>query len=116
MITVQYPCKIVSEANLRQNWRQVASRKKTHRTQAWAELTSMAPRPGPGRYTVTLTRIAPRVLDGDNLQTAFKACRDGVADYLGIDDGSAWVEWKYAQEKGKSLEYAVRIEIRRREA
>lgn len=116
MIRVQYPCKIVSEANLRQHWSKVANRKKIHRTQAWAELSAVSARPGPGRYTVTLTRIAPRKLDGDNLQTALKATRDGVADWLGIDDGSAYVEWRYGQEKGKPNEYAVRLEIERREA
>jgi hypothetical protein len=113
MIRVQYPCKIVSEANLRQHWAKVANRKKIHRTQAWAELSVIYVRPGPGRYTVTLTRIAPRKLDSDNNVSAMKATRDGVADWLGIDDGSAYVEWKYAQEKGKPNEYAVRIEIKR---
>jgi len=40
------------------------------------------------------------------------AVRDGVADAIGIDDGSARIEWKYAQEKGKPKEYAVIVGIR----
>ena len=50
---------------------------------------------------VSMTRIAPRALDDDNLQTAFKSVRDGVADALGIDDRDPRVAWRYAQEKGK---------------
>ncbi|MBE0568400.1 MAG: hypothetical protein IH577_01830 [Deltaproteobacteria bacterium] len=60
---------------------------------------------------VTLTRIAPRALDTDNLASGLKAIRDGVADALEIDDGSSLIEWRYAQEKGKPGEYAVRVEI-----
>jgi hypothetical protein len=61
--------------------------------------------------TVVLTRIAPRRLDGDNLQSGFKAVRDGVADWLGVDDGSSLVDWQYFQRSGKAGEYAVEIEV-----
>ena len=57
---------------------------------------------------VTLTRIGARKLDSDNLARSMKAVRDGIADALGIDDGSDRIEWKYAQEKGK---YAVKVTI-----
>jgi len=62
--------------------------------------------------SVTLTRIAPRALDGDNLAAGLKAVRDGVADALGVNDADPRVTWAYAQERGKPREYAVRIEIR----
>ncbi len=58
---------------------------------------------------VTLTRISPGTLDGDNLQGALKGVRDGVADRLGVDDRDARVRWVYAQERGK--EFGVRIVI-----
>ena len=67
--------------------------------------------PKSGTVAITLTRIAPRVLDTDNLASAMKAVRDGVADALGVDDGSSRLTWRYAQEKGKTREYAVRVEI-----
>lgn len=57
---------------------------------------------------VTLTRISPRRLDGDNLQGALKYIRDEVADWIGVDDADDRVEWSYRQENGK---HAVRITI-----
>lgn len=63
---------------------------------------------------VTLTRIAPRPLDGDNLQGSFKHIRDGVADALRLDDADSRITWSYAQERGKPKEYAVMIEIETR--
>lgn len=58
---------------------------------------------------VTLTRIAPRELDDDNLAYAFKAVRDGVADALGLkNDRDPRVSWSYSQERGKA---AVRITL-----
>ena len=60
---------------------------------------------------VTLTRIAPRALDDDNLRGALKACRDGVADWLAIDDRDPRVRWEYAQRKGKPGQYAVAVEV-----
>lgn len=53
--------------------------------------------PGPP-WTVTLTRIASREFDDDNLQAAFKAFRDEVAAVLGVNDGDrAAVVWRYRQ-------------------
>lgn len=63
--------------------------------------------------TITLTRIAPRKLDGDNLQRSLKAIRDGVADVLRIDDGNERLGWRYEQRpavKGES-KYAVRVAL-----
>jgi hypothetical protein len=60
------------------------------------------------RVVVTITRVSPRALDGDNLQRACKAVRDGVADALGCDDRDKCIEWRYAQLKGP---YAVLIAV-----
>jgi hypothetical protein len=58
---------------------------------------------------VRLTRIGPRKLDSDNVAGACKATRDGVADWLGVDDGDeSRVRWVYAQERGA---YGVRVEV-----
>jgi hypothetical protein len=73
--------------------------------------------PGPwgGPFVVTLTRLGVRTLDGDNLQGAFKATRDGVAEAMGVDDGDeARVSWEYAQEK--AARYGIRITIEKRES
>lgn len=40
------------------------------------------------------------MLDDDNLRSALKAVRDGIAEKLGIDDRDPRVEWRYGQRKG----------------
>jgi hypothetical protein len=50
---------------------------------------------------VRLIRVGSRRLDSDNLQSAFKAIRDAVASWLGVDDGDyARVRWSYSQRPG----------------
>jgi hypothetical protein len=51
------------------------------------------------------------VLDDDNLASGFKAARDGVADWLGIDDGSPRLSWRYGQRKSKPGEYAAEVSV-----
>lgn len=113
MITVTLPIRAESVSNLREHWRNRASRAKSHRTQAWAELRAADKEPrllGPVR--VTVTRIAPRPLDShDNLRASLKACVDGVADWLGVKDNDARVTWAYAQERGAPKTYAVRLTV-----
>jgi hypothetical protein len=50
-------------------------------------------------------------LDGDNLQSGFKAVRDGVADWLGVDDGDKRIDWQYGQRSGGVNVYQVEIEV-----
>jgi hypothetical protein len=64
-----------------------------------------------GRIVVSLTRVAPRALDSDNLVASLKATRAGVADALHLDDRDSRVEWRYAQRKGRPREYGVSIAI-----
>jgi len=93
--------------NAREHWRKRATRTKRERGLACV-LCSAMDRPQRWPVVVTITRIGPRKLDGDNLAASAKAVRDGVADALGVDDGDeSKVLWAYAQEKGP---YAVRIE------
>lgn len=126
MITVTLPLRTVSEANAHEHWRARQKRAKGQRG-----VTAMALRVRVhGRYgdpmcpvleweegplVVTLTRIAPRVLDSDNAVGALKHVRDGVADALGVKDNDPRVTWSYAQERGKVREHGVRIEIGARE-
>lgn len=60
---------------------------------------------------VTITRIGPRELDGDNLQGACKYVRDEIARRVGVDDRSKLYTWVYLQRKGK---YRVDIEFTHR--
>lgn len=112
-ISVRLNIEAESVNNLREHWRKRAARAKLHRTVAWAELrrADLGPRLM-GPVVVTLTRIAPRQLDGDNLQGALKATRDGVADWLGVPDNDPRVKWEYAQAKGEPKTYAVDVNVR----
>lgn len=119
LVTFTIPIRTWAGENQRLHWAERAKRAKSqrHATAAcWrAESFLMVNRrqfmPTPP-CVVTLTRIAPRMLDeGDNLSSSQKAIRDQIAAELGIDDRDSRVEWRYRQERGKPNEYAVRVEI-----
>ena len=106
---IELPIATVSEANRRDHWATKARRAKLHRNTAWA-LCPAYPLP----CIVTITRVAPRFLDDDNLRSAGKSARDGIADRLGVKDNDPRVEWRYAQAKGKPA--AVIVEFQERAA
>lgn len=112
-IVAEHPMSLPSCANLAEHWRTKAKRAKAHRLAGRIVTLDRAgsvrlPLTKGQMATITLTRIAARKLDSDNVASAFKAVRDGVADALGVDDGSPRLEWRYAQEKGAPR---VRIEV-----
>lgn len=113
------PVKIVSEANCRDHWRKKAKRVQQQRDAAmlltrdgWN--SSAIPLPP---WRITMIRIIgkrQRPYDGDNLQRALKAVRDGIAKALEVDDmdksiGGA-IEWRYEQERLAGDGVLVRIE------
>jgi hypothetical protein len=111
--------RLVSEANSHTHWRARQQRAKQQRmTACWHVISkrlSAAQRLRPvawmrGPVRVTITRIAPRSLDSDNLVGSAKHVRDGVADALGINDRDERVQWVVAQAKCASG-YSVRIQI-----
>ena len=113
-LSVRIAGHLPSRPNMRGHWRKGAALTKAQRLQAWAKLRAAHPgahlklRPP---ITITLCRVSARKLDDDNLAGAFKAVRDGVADWLGISDGSPLLRWVYEQRKGVTGEQAVTIEI-----
>ncbi len=110
-IEVEIPgLRVVSVANLREHWARKAKRTKAQRGAA-AMVLRCASRPPALPVVVTLTRVAPRRLDDDNLRSGFKAVRDGVADWLGCDDCDPGVEWRYEDVRGAVREYGVRITV-----
>jgi hypothetical protein len=110
MINCQLPIHLASMANLRLHWASKARIAKRHRAVAKNSLSALAAPLRPP-LSIVLTRVAPRKLDGDNLQYAFKAIRDGVADWLGVDDGSPQLDWQYAQRSAGPGQYWVEIDI-----
>jgi len=99
-----------SEANMREHPKAKARRVRIQRLTAKMHAHAAA-----GCKSVTLpcvvrlTRIAPRKLDSDNCSSSMKAIRDGIADWLEIDDGSdELLAFTYSQERGP---YGVRVEV-----
>lgn len=103
----------VSEANLRTHWAVRHRRARDQRKCAWASMRRFGQAPEPP-LVVTMTRLGGRKLDDDNLRGALKAVRDGIADWLGIDDGSDLVTWAYGQEPGGRSATGVRVEVKAR--
>jgi hypothetical protein len=116
-VTVEIPMALPSASNLREHWG--AKRRRVKSQRVTTGLMLRANRVADAIQTehvgewaiarplvVTLTRIGPRSLDDDNLRGAFKAVRDEVAAYFGVDDSDPRIKWRYAQAKGRA---AVRI-------
>lgn len=106
------PIRVISEANCRDHWA-VKSRRRQRQQQEMDVLLLNALQ---GRKVqlpcrVKLTRIGARILDSDNLQSAFKAVRDAIARRLGIDDGDSRIKFDYAQEAIGRREYNIKVRI-----
>ncbi|MES2415115.1 MAG: hypothetical protein V4614_15015 [Pseudomonadota bacterium] len=110
MTPVLLPIKTVSVLNTREHHQQRARRAALHRRTAFMMMKSWGTPPALP-MTITMTRISVGTLDDDNLASAFKAARDGVADWLGVDDGDTRITWVRKQKKGKRLEYGVIVEV-----
>lgn len=111
---IEIPLRLQSEARLTGHWRAKNARKKNHYQLVGLyfnlnKITAIEP-----PFKVVLTRVAPRLLDDDNLVYAFKFIRDAVADRLipGKAPGRADSEmyFEYKQEKRSKI-YLVKIEI-----
>lgn len=94
---------IPSAANLREHHMTRATRAKKARKAAFDSVSTLLERhfalPRPPELVVLMVRQAPRPLDSDNLASALKAYRDGIADALGIDDRDKRVQWECEQQK-----------------
>jgi len=103
---LQVPFYLPSAANFRGHTR---DRKRTKRIahqrgETVLFLRSKAKKPRVPGARITLARIAPRGLDeDDNLPMSLKHIRDGVCQWLGVDDkrrevvSFTYVQWKHAQ-------------------
>lgn len=111
-IIVRIPLRTISAANACEHWRRRAARVRNERT-AVALFRGQMPRRWREQQpwlTVSLTRIAPRMLDGDNWQAAAKGIRDQIAVELGLkSDNDPAVTWVYSQVRGGVREYAVEV-------
>jgi hypothetical protein len=106
------PVKTVSEANSHEHWRKRQRRAKAQRAAA-ALCASYLQRPS-GQLVVSMCRYGKRKLDSDNLHGSLKHVRDGIADWLGVDDGDeSLVRWEcYQKSPCKELGVMVVVEQR----
>lgn len=118
MISLKIPIKVQSP-NTMEHWRQRATRNKKHAALIKLQLSTAQEAKSTIDFpcVVTLTRLAPRLFDEDNLIFSMKSYRDTVADYLipglkpGRADGDKRITWIYKQQKGAPKEYALLIDI-----
>ena len=102
--------KVPSMANQRLHWAAKHRQVKKQRQLVHTQLLLNFGRQHYEKPTVKLIRVG-RPLDSDNLASALKAVRDGVADYLQmLDDSDKLITWQYAQWPGSPQ--GVRVEIR----
>lgn len=93
--------RLYSEANRRDLPLWVAERTRQQRSATRETLLTMAGERPELPVVVSITRIAPdEGIDDDNLGGACKHVRDGVADWLGVDDRDPRVRWHVASERG----------------
>jgi hypothetical protein len=109
---IAIPLKLGAALNARVHWTARAKRAKTERAIVGAALRHHPFAADSAPSTCTLTRIAPRALDDDNLAGAFKSIRDEVAAFFGVDDGPKGpIAWHYGQRKGAPKQCGIEINL-----
>ena len=109
--------KLVNALNKREHWAVRMSRAKAQRAQAALAMRASAiGRPlalqmAGGGLTITITRRGGRRMDDDGLTASAKHVRDGVADWLGIDDGDPRLTWVVRQDGAPRGKHWVDIEV-----
>ena len=115
MIKVTIPLRTSLGLNEREHWRARAKRNKSERNVAFWYCYDAAGAAGPilnrqPPLQITLTRIGPtNGLDDDNLCGSLKSVRDGVADWLGINDRDPRVTWKYEQRRESKWSVSITV-------
>lgn len=112
MIEWILPIKTVSESNSSEHW---SKKHKRHKAQRHRISVAFMEHRKPIQLpcTITMTRLAPRKLDDDNLRGALKWIRDAIADQIipgkacGRADDDERITWQYGQESAK--EQGVKI-------
>lgn len=104
--------RLAPENNQREHWSATHARKKAQQRAVALALLG-APPTAPGPWRVRLVRLFPatcRPLDPGNLEASFKHVQDGVAKWLGVDDGDR-ARVGFAYDQARAAGHGVRIEI-----
>ena len=110
-IAVTLECRTFTESNAKEHWRTRHQRGKRQRSHAFIALHNAAKHKPSLPCVVTMTRVSSGKMDSDNLVSAMKHIRDGIADWIGIDDGDDRIEWRCAQQKCQRGRHSVVIQI-----
>lgn len=116
-VVVELPIRLQSRANdhTTKHWGKRAATSKSQHFAIHAKLARSRARlraaVDSSKLVVRLVRVAPSALDDDNLGSAFKAIRDGIAKVLGVDDRDPRVTFIPDAERRGVREYAVRLEF-----
>lgn len=103
------PYRTTNGLNVGGHWRKRAHRAKQERM--LGKLVFAGQRKPALPCVVTFTQHSAGVRDDDGLTASFKHIRDGVADWLSINDADPRVTWLCRQEKCKRGEAWITIEI-----
>lgn len=113
-LLVRLPLRTRSELNTSEHWQARRKRHRGQKNELWMTLITHKDKLHLPCH-VTFIRLAPRVLDSDNLTSAFKHLRDQLADMLipglapGRADGDPRISWSYDQKKTTAKLYGVEI-------
>lgn len=109
-LVVELPLPITGQGqNAREHWAVRAKRTRRERAGVATMLASLVGRvPCPSVVRLTILG-GHRRIDDDNVKGRLKAARDGVADFLAVDDGDERIRWEYGHERGREL--GVRVEL-----
>lgn len=116
-LVVRLPIETIVEANAaRQHGvRAHMRRKKSQRATAWAHCRSAMFPPPALPVVAVMIRASSGMPDEDNLPSATKAVRDGIADWLCVDDGDvASITWIYRSIRGARATHPVTLELHAR--
>ena len=101
---IVFPVMANISLNSRVHW-SVKSKRAREQRQIVGWILKGRQRPEPP-FVIRLTRVGPKRMDDDNAIGSLKACRDAIAEWIGIDDGI--LTWAYSQRTGP---YMVEMEI-----
>ncbi len=113
----EVPTKTVSEMNRIEHWG--TKRRRASGQRQLAKLCCDVSLPSPvarsirnGKHEIKLVRVGGKRMDDDNLASAMKHVRDGIADSVQVDDGSDRIKWKYDQLPDGSHKSSVFVYVR----
>lgn len=97
------------------HWSQQAKRRRDLKTATLLALRTEVGQVAPFvPAVIVITRVGTRKMDTDNAAYACKGLRDGVAEWLGIDDGDERLTWIYKTRQ--SFGFAVEVEMKKESA